>query len=218
MEKSILDEYRNLYSGVISDILDTLGFRNQVMNYKIRPIYPEAKIVGFAFTIYAEKMVGKCLPVLDRYKIEFEAIDLLKKDDVVVVANANYCGAFWGELLSTKAKSKGARGAIIEGFARDCAKIKELDFPVFSIGITPADSHMRVEAVSFGHVVTCGGVKVNQGDLIFADFDGVVVIPSEIIEPVLIKAKEKGLTEGKVRDELRGGKSVKEVYKKYKVM
>jgi 4-hydroxy-4-methyl-2-oxoglutarate aldolase len=94
----------------------------------------------------------------------------------------------------------------------------EMDFPVFSKGFLPSDSYGRLEVIDYGNPIECGGVLVNPGDLIFADYDGIVVIPYAIAEEVLAKAEQKANTENLVRDKLMEGKSVIEVYQKYEVM
>ena len=110
-----------LYAAVISDALDQVGYRNQTMHHNIRPLYMEAVAVGRAMPVL-------CVDVYEvpdqPYQMEIAAVDSLKPNDVLV-CSTNYStrNCFWGELLSTAARVRGARGAIVEGFIRDIKQI-----------------------------------------------------------------------------------------------
>lgn len=216
MAEDLLERVGKLYTAVVGDTLDRMGYRNQIMLPQMRPLFVEARVIGYAFPVLAEK----CSEVLpDPYRGEMEATDALKKDDVMVVDTCGEkLGAFWGELLSTRAVAKGARGAVIDGFTRDCTTIMEMKFPVFITGISLADSAGRIHVTAYNVPVVCAGVKVNPGDIVFGDFDGVVVIPKEIDEEAISRAEEKVETENKVREELQKGASVSTVYEKYGVL
>ena len=111
----------------------------------------------------------------------------------------------WGELLSTAAKARGARGAVVDGLIRDILKIEELGFPVFASGIKPVDSMGRGVVTAYNVPVECGEVLVNPGDFVFADYDGVVIIPKDVVKPVLDLATEKVRRENSSRAELMQG-------------
>ncbi|MFB3041935.1 MAG: RraA family protein, partial [Candidatus Poribacteria bacterium] len=125
---------------------------------------------------------------------------------------------FWGELLSTAARVRGARGAIVEGFIRDTKQIIEMQFPVFMTGISPVDSSGRGDVIAYNVPIECGGVKVNPGDIVFGDYDGVVVIPKKVENKVIEAALEKVSGENRTRDELLKGSTLKEVYDKYGIL
>lgn len=205
----------NLYVAVVSDILDEMGYRNQVMHQRLRPLDENCcTIVGRARTF--RWMETDYVVEENPYGLEIEAMDSLREGDVVV-HSTDHSGtnAPWGELMSTVAKMRGAVGCICDSQIRDCLRIKELGFPVFYRGIRPQDSKGRGIVMAYDVPVKCGDVLVNPGDIIFADFDGIVVIPKGIEEELYERAKAKVHAENLSRKELMEGKSLREVYDKY---
>ncbi len=164
-----------------------------------------------------------CLEVFEipeePYQQEIAVVDSLKQDDVLVCStNGSTRICFWGELLSTAAMARGARGAIIDGFIRDSRKIMEMSFPIFTTGLSPVDSNGRGEVVAYNVPIECGGVTVNPGDIVFGDADGVVVIPKDVENAVIHAALEKVQGENKTREALREGATLREVYDKYGIL
>jgi 4-hydroxy-4-methyl-2-oxoglutarate aldolase len=218
MSKALLDHItQNLYTAVLSDSLDSLGHRCQVMREYIRPVHSRYQVIaGYAHTI-AFVDSNEILP--NPFDAEIEAVDAIQPDSVVVIATGNSIqNAPWGELLSTAAVARGSRGAIVEGFVRDVKMIEELGYPVFATGMKPLDSNGRGLLTSWGKPIVCGEVEVNPGDLIVADFDGVVVIPVALIEATIERANAKVTGENNSRDELRKGAYLRDVYAKYGVL
>ncbi len=220
-ELTLLDDIKHeLYAAAICDILDELGYRNQAMHQRLRPLLPDMRQCGFigrARTLLWEEV--DYINEDDPYKLEIEVMDSLRKNDVVIHStDVNSTNAPWGELMSTIAKKKGVAGCVCDSQVRDCIKIIEMDFPVFYAGIRPLDSKGRGLVVAYDVPVMCGEVLVNPGDLVFADFDGVVVIPQAIEAKVLEMAREKVNAENLSRKELLDGKLLREVYDKYKVL
>ncbi len=207
-----------LYAAVISDILDQLGFRHQVMTAQIRPIDPvfQGAVVGRAATVrYAPQYEVPPEP----YTTIIAAIDALQPGDVPVLATGGLESAtFWGELFSNAARARGARGVVMDGYHRDTRKILQLGFPVFSTGSRPVDVAGRAQAVDFGRPVVCGGVLVRPGDIIFAEIDGIVVIPQEVARETVDRAFQKVATEDRARMDLRAGALLSEVWQTYKVL
>lgn len=207
----------NLYVPVVSDILDILGYRSNVMHQRLRPldannciIAGRARTIRWMETDYVES---------DAYGIEIDAIDSLKPNDVVVHSEDHACtNAPWGELMTTIAQRNGAVGAICDSMIRDCKRMIEMGFPVFYKGIRPVDSLGRGKVMAFDVPVRCGGVLVHSGELVFADFDGIVVIPKCVEDEVLQKAYEKITKENQSRMDLLNGDSLKTVYKRYGVL
>lgn len=205
-----------LYSAVIADILDDLGFRHQALNQYIRPLDPSLKLLGKALTVQATDTQEVSD---DPYVKELEAVDNLTEGDVVVATtNSSTSGALWGELLSTAAVSRGARGTVIDGFTRDSSSIIEMEYPVFCSGYSPLDSKGRIEVTAFGTQIRCGGVPVSTGDIVFGDRDGVVVIPKDSAEEVLLKADTKAQGEGEMKSALQRGMGIMEAYRKYGIL
>ena len=206
----------NLYSAVISDILDSLGVRNQTLDPSIRPISQEMVVVGRAKTV---QVADVHRAPNEPYKKQMEVLDGMQPGEVFVGdVGGSERSAFFGELMATAVKVAGGRGAIIDGLVRDAGKIIDLGFPVFMKGFRPTDSFGRNEVLDYDVPIKIGGVEVHPGDLVFGDMDGVVVIPKDIEEEVIQKALEKVNGENLVRDEIRNGMKISEVFKKYKIL
>jgi regulator of RNase E activity RraA len=155
----------------------------------------------------------------DPYGLEIDAMDSLKPGDVVV-HSTDYAGsnAPWGELMSTVAKRNGASGCICDSQIRDCVRIRKMNFPVFYQGIRPLDSKGRGRVMAYDVPVKCGEVLVRPGELVFADFDGIVVVPREVEDEVLRLAAEKAEKENHSRAELLQGSTLREVFDRYRVL
>ena len=211
---------KSLYGGVICDILDEMGYRNQAMHQRLRPLLPDIRNCGFMGR--ARTFEWKEIDYIDEenpYGLEIEAMDSLNKGDVVVHStDYNSTNAPWGELMSTLSKRKGVVGCVCDSQVRDCVRIIEMNFPVYYAGIRPLDSKGRGLVIAYDVPVQCGEVLVNPNDLIFADFDGVVVIPKMIEKEVIQKAEEKANAENLTREELLNGKTLREVFDRYKVL
>jgi regulator of RNase E activity RraA len=151
--------------------------------------------------------------------MEIEAMDSILPGEVVVVSTAGSLqNAPWGELLSTAARARGARGAVIDGLVRDVRKIQEAGFPVFARGIKPVDSKGRGIIIDYNVQVECAGARVSPGDLVFADYDGVIAIPAEVLPDVIQLATEKVKKENGSRADLLQGAYLKDVFAKYGVL
>lgn len=200
-------------SSVMSDVLDGMEIRGQSMGTMIHPLDDESIIVGYAATML---MTDTYDYGQDTFTKQFKAIDGLKEGEVMMVAaGGSERAALWGELLSTAATYRGAKGAIIEGVARDVKLIRDMKFPVFAIGVNPISSKGRLIAVDHGCPVEICGVTVNPGDLVIADVDGVVVVPKDAIEEAVETALDVVRRETMTRDELRNGAGLYDVFKKY---
>ena len=213
---TLLDRLERLYSPVVADTLDALGFRSATMAPRIRPLYPEAKLAGFAATVHCVEVDGAPAERDDWYRNELAAVDALRPGDVMVVSTCEGC--YWGELLATAARYRGARGIVADAWTRDTLALIEMRFPTFATGISPEDSLGRIEVESFGGPVESGGVTVNPGDLVLADHDGVVVVPAVAAEEVLARAEEKAAGENVVREKLAEGMPVSEAFRTYGVI
>lgn len=207
---------KNLYTAVVSDALDQLGFRNQVMREYLRPVYAGAACAGWARTVSCSDVYHVSE---EPYKIEIEAVDSLQPGEVAVIGTQKSLrNAPWGELLSTAAKARGARGAVVDGLIRDIRKIESIGFPVFAAGMKPVDSMGRGIVTAYNLPVDCGEVIVHPGDLIFADFDGIVAIPAAAIEHTIALATDKVSRENISRAELEKGAYLKDVFEKYGIL
>lgn len=210
----------HLYVAAVCDILDSLGFRNQAMHQRLRPLLPDMRNCGFVGRARTARwMETDYVMEEDPYGLEIEYMDSLKPGDVAVHStDAGGTNAPWGELMSTIAKRNGAVGCICDSQIRDCVRIIDMNFPVYYAGIRPLDSMGRGRVMAYDVPVRCGEVLVHPGDLIFADFDGVVCIPARLEQEVVQAAKVKAGKENESRRELLMGRTLREVYDKYQVL
>lgn len=209
---------RALYVPAVCDILDGLGFRHQAMHQRLRPLdWTCCLIVGRARTV--RWMDTDYVVEEDPYGLEIDFMDSLRPGDVAVHStDYGLANAPWGELMSTVAKRNGAVGCVCDGLIRDCQRIIDMHFPVFHAGIRPVDSMGRGRVMAFDVPVKCGDVLVRSGELVFADCDGVVVVPREAEDEVLRLAEEKAGKENASRAELLAGRTLRAVYDKYRVL
>jgi 4-hydroxy-4-methyl-2-oxoglutarate aldolase len=208
------EEY--LYTAVVSDSLDQMGIRHQAMREYLRPLFPACRFAGWARTIACSDVYHV---TSNPYDLEIEAMDSILPGEVVVVSTQQSLrNAPWGELMSTAAMARQARGAVIDGLVRDVKKIEQLGFPVLAAGIKPVDSIGRGIVTGYNVPVACGEVLVHAGDFVFADYDGVVVVPRERTVEALTLARDKVARENKSREELLRGAYLRDVYNKYGVL
>jgi 4-hydroxy-4-methyl-2-oxoglutarate aldolase len=220
-EKKLFEYVKsNIYVAAICDILDSLGYRNQAMHQRLRPLLPDIEECGFIGRARTFRWMETDYVVEENpYGLEIEAMDSLGTGDVAV-HSTDFGGtnAPWGELMSTLAKRKGVAGCVCDSQIRDCVKIIKMGFPVYYAGIRPLDSKGRAIVQAYDVPVRCGDVLVNPGDVVYADFDGIVVIPKSVEDEVFRLAAEKVNNESQSRKELLAGKSLREVYDKYKAL
>jgi len=218
-DSDFLNEIRaKLYVSVVSDVLDSFGHTAQAMSSHIRPLDDSLVLAGFARTGLWQDIYHVAKGE-NPYELEIALIDDLRTDEVPVFA----CGATgriapWGELLSTASRARGAAGCVTDGLTRDVRAIRQLKFPVFHGGIGPLDSKGRGKTSQIDVPVVCAGVRVEPGDLIFGDADGVVAVPQAIEQQVLARAFEKVTGEDKTRQDLANGMKLRDVFEGYGVL
>ena len=213
---ALIERLERLYPAVVADCLDRLGVRTQVLEPHIRPLYTDAKVAGYAATVHCVDV--EVVPE-DRaawYRGEMSAVDSLQPGDVMVVSTCR--GSYWGELLATASRYRGARGLVADAYTRDTLALMEMRFPTFAAGIHCADSLGRIDVDAVGVPISCGGVEVSPGDLVLGDNDGVVVIPSRLGAEVIALAEEKVSGEDVVRAKLAEGMPVSEAFRTYGVI
>jgi 4-hydroxy-4-methyl-2-oxoglutarate aldolase len=216
-ERILFDELsRELYTGVVSDVVDSLGYRDQAMTHEIRPVWHGASVIGRAHTVLSSDIYVR---PTDPYDMEIKAIDSVPANYVVVAAtNKSTRTCLWGELLSTATRARGGRGVILDGHTRDVDRIEKMGFPVFSSGMRPVDSAGRGAIISFGDPIICGGVLVNEGDIVIADVDGIVVIPQAVEDQVITLAREKAASENEMREWLAEGRTLREAFDHFGIL
>jgi 4-hydroxy-4-methyl-2-oxoglutarate aldolase len=207
----------SLYSAVVADALDSVGLRNQSPRVPLRPYTGEHLLVGRCrTTLWADMFHADPRP----YELELKAVDACQLDDVLIcAAGGSMHSALWGELLSTASKNGGCVGAIVDGATRDIAKIRELGgFQVFARGTCVYDSLNRQRVIDVDIPVEIGAVRFSPGDLVFADLDGIVVVPQDVEDLVIERAWQKVHTENRIRDSIRGGMKAMTAFETYGVL
>lgn len=206
-----------LYAAVVSDILDTLGRNEQVVRADLRPaIGGEWTLVGRVRTARA---VAVDAPPERPYAQLLSLIDTMRGGDVLVLdAGGRHSSGIFGGLLATAVKAAGGRGAIIDGDTRDLRELERLGFPTLARGGCPADSLGRDEVVETDAAIVLGGVRIESGDLVVADRDGVVVVPQALEDEVLELALRKVEGEDVVRRELANGMAASVAFERYGIL
>ena len=217
-----------LYTPVVGDILDQMGYNHQFLPMSIRPLtalvppnmvepfQPDNrnKLVGWACTILEND-------VFSAPKKPFgyltEALDQLRPNEVYVATGAHN-SALWGELLTATSRTRGAVGAVIDGPTRDTPQVLEQNFPVFCTGCWAQDSSIRTYVCDFRCTIEIGQVTIHDGDLMFGDVDGVLAVPRDIVEEVIEKALEKAAGEKLVRKAIEGGMSATEAFAHFGIL
>ena len=213
---SLIDRLERLYAAVVADCLDRLGARSQVLDPRIRPLTAAMKVACYAATVRCVEVDAVPESRDDWYRGELAAVDALRPGDVMVVSTCR--GSYWGELLATASRYRGARGLVADAYTRDTLALIELGFPTFAAGIHCADSLGRIDVDAVGVPITCGGVEVAPGDLVLGDHDGVVVVPAALAEEAVDLAEEKVVGENLVREKLAEGMPVSEAFRTYGVI
>ncbi len=206
-----------LYAGAVSDILDEMGFRDQVVDPSlgIAPLHPGMVAVGRAWTLLNDFDDRTENP----YELAIKAMDGMQPGQLLIATGrVPLVPGIFGELSATRVRKVGGTGALVNGFSRDGRKILSMDFPLFCRGISPVDTTGRVRVVDYGCPVEIGGRRIEAGQIVFADMDGIVVIPREAEDEVIAKALERAEVETAVREELRQGRTMDEVWEKYHVL
>lgn len=210
-----------LFTAVIGDVLDTLGYRQQFLPQAIKPLVPGTKMVGRAMTVLEADYVegaGNGPLTGKPFGMMFEALDSLQEGEIYLASGSSLDYALWGGLMSTRAQHLNAAGAILNGYVRDTDDIRQLGFAVFSQGSFAQDQGVRGKVLDYRVPIKVGGTLVHPGDLIFADDEGVLVIPRAVEDKAIKGALEKVATENEVAKAIRNGMSTVEAFKTFGVM
>jgi len=210
---SIVDGFRTVEVASVSDAMEQLYAERAYMSHDMRPLSP-TKFAGPAVTIQLTKEEHKEGAAASQGMLD--AIDSSPAGSVYVMVLPNgedYAGI--GGLMATAMKYRGFAGAVIDGSVRDTPQIRKLQFPVFSRGVAPSTTinHFRVTGVNVP--VMCAGVRVNPGDIVTADEDGVAVVPQSKAAAVLQKSQELDDTEHRMLPFIEKFRSIKEAVKQF---
>ena len=199
-----------LYSGILCDVMDEMGYRNQALSNQICGLNEDTVIFGPAFTSIGNIVYSMPEnPLIAQTKI----VDQLGADEIYVLATrGNYNCAVFGELFATAVEMRKGAGVLLDGYARDFKALNEMQFPLFYRGKNPKTSKGRCEINECQIPVQIDGVTICPGDLVFGDIDGVAIIPAAIADQVIDESIARIDKENAVRDGLKSGKSLEQVY------
>jgi len=204
-----------LYTPVVGDILDGLDCFHQFLPQPVQPMLTSMKVVGRAMPVVMIDVYGH---QKKPFGLLTEALDQLQPGEVYLASGGDMRCAYWGEILTATARTRGAVGAVVNGFHRDSPQVLEQNWPVFSRGRFAQDSSVRTKVVDYRCPIEIGGVWVEPGDLVFGDLDGVLIIPRKHEAEVIRKALEKARGEKLVRKEIEGGMSSTAAFQKYGIL
>jgi regulator of RNase E activity RraA len=210
-----------IFVPAVSDVLDGIGVRGQCLLAGYWPLLSRTVVAGPAFTV-REVAAATIDPrsTQEKMRIFSDFFGALGKGQVVVVDTGGcHDAAAWGELMSTITRfTCGSKAAVVNGAIRDVSRIMDISFPVWYKDRIPFDSEGRLQLLDFNHPMRMDGVAVNPGDLVFADPDGIVILPmdgSVDVEAVISNAEHFVELEDKTRADLRAGVPVVDVFIKY---
>ena len=215
---------QELFTAVIGDIMDKMGFQHQFLPPQIKPINDNMILAGRAMTVLeadtlSDKNNKDADPVSEKpFGLMLEALDDLKKNEIYVCTGASPAYALWGELMTARAIKLGAAGALVNGYLRDKKGIVDGQFPVFSYGSYAQDQAPRGTVLDFRIPIEIEGVHIRVGDIIVGDLDGACVVPKEIENEVFNKAIEKARGEKVVKKAIMDGMSAKAAFEKYGIL
>lgn len=214
---------KELYSAVLGDILDQMGYLHQFLPSRIQPMQDHMVVAGRAMTVLEADAslsgdYGKNPIMQKSFGMMLEALDDLKEDEVYLCSGSSPCYALVGELMCTRMQVLKSAGAVVNGFHRDTKGILELDFPCFSYGRYAQDQAPRGKVIDYRVPIEIEGVHVTPGDIVFGDIDGVLIIPKAIEEEVITLAYEKATGEKTVGEAIRSGMSAVESFRKHGIM
>jgi regulator of RNase E activity RraA len=219
----LVEGFRTVEVASVSDAVEQLYGQRAYMSHDMRPLSP-TKFAGPAVTVQLKKEEHKEGSAASQGMLD--AIDSSPAGSVYVMVVDRGAGApGWSEdgtdyagiggLMATAMKYRGFAGAVIDASVRDTPQIRKLQFPVFSRGVAPSTTinHYRVTGVNVP--VTCAGVRVNPGDIVTADEDGVAVVPRARAADVLKKSQELDDTEHRMIPFIEKYRSIKEAVKQF---
>ena len=215
---------KELYTAVIGDIMDKMNLKHQFLPPQIRPLKEEMFIAGRAMTVleadcFEELSPDSNNPLMNKpFGLMLEALDDIKPGEVYICSGASSSYALVGELMMTRIKMCGGAGAVVNGYSRDTSGIYKTDIPVFSYGPYAQDQAPRGRVIDYRVPIEMNGVRIDPGDIIIGDIDGVCVVPQNHEQEIIIRALDKARGEKAVRNAIKGGMSAVEAWNKHGIM
>jgi regulator of RNase E activity RraA len=202
-----------LYTAALTDVLDDRNLREQTLPHELRPLERGMHLAGPAFTVQGRPVDTQDWDAAIRKTLAM--LGSVPPGHVAVYACEHDHSAHFGELSATSLASRGVAGCVLDGGCRDVRFVVDLGFPVFSRFVTPEDSTWRWQIEATQVPVTIGRVRIEPGDWIVADEDGVVAVPAAVAADVLAAAEAKAATEDRIRAAVRDGMLPLDAYERY---
>ncbi|MDN5217284.1 RraA family protein [Fulvivirgaceae bacterium BMA12] len=215
---------KELFVALVGDVLDKLGFQNQFLPPQVKPLRHDFITIGRAMPaleadVFEEVAENTKNPMMKKpFGIMFEALDSLRENEVYICSGASPRYALWGGLMSTRAIKLGAAGAVLNGYSRDTNEILKRNFPTFSFGGYAQDQGPRGKVIDYNVPIEFDSIRVNPGDIIYGDRDGVLIVPREAEADAFAGAIEKARGEKLVQKALEQGMSTVDAFEKFGIM
>lgn len=215
---------RELFTAVAGDVMDKMKLLHQFLPAAIKPVHREMVAIGRAMPVleadyFEEVWDGGYNPISRKpFGMMFEALDSLQKDEIYICTGSSPTYALWGELMSVRAMRCGAAGAILDGPSRDTRGILDLKFPTFARGTYAQDQGARGKVLDFRIPIEIEGVRIQPGDILFGDEDGVLVVPKASEREVFHRAIEKARKEKTVRKAIEGGMTARQAFDEFGIL
>lgn len=215
---------KELFTALVGDVMDKLGYLHQFLSPGIKPVRKDMIVIGRAMPVleadvFAESAAETNNSLMKKpFGLMFEALDSLKPHEVYICSGASPRYALWGGLMSTRAIKLRAAGAVVDGYSRDTNEIENLNFSTFSIGTYAQDQGPRGKVIDYNVPIESNGIKINPGDIVYGDRDGVLIVPKEIEMEVFEGAIEKARGEHQVKKALESGMSTVDAFNKFGIM
>jgi len=224
-DSELFDIAKNeLFPALVGDILDQLGYQHQFLEPAIKPVRNDMVVIGRAMPVleadvFEESSETTNNPLMKKpFGIMFEALDSLKENDVYICTGSSFSYALWGGLMSTRALKLKAAGAVLHGYSRDTNEVENFNFPTFSIGTYAQDQGPRGKVIDYNVPIEINGIRIQPGDIVYGDRDGVLIIPKEVEKKAFEGAIEKARGEQLVKKALETGMSTVDAFEKFGIM
>ena len=213
---------KSLCTALVGDVLDAMGYTRQFLPPQIRPLEPGMVLAGRAMTVLEADCSGvdvRSSGKSEQFGLMFAALDDLKENEVYICAGGAPTYAHWGGLMTMRATYLRAAGAVMHGYSRDTRQVLSFGFPVFSWGTYAQDQGPRGRVIDYRCPIEfLNGVRVKNGDLLFGDLGGVVVVPRGVEKEAVEKAFAKAEGENLVAKAISQGMSTVEAFATFGIM